>query len=648
MSYTRVNWQNSPNTATPLSAENLNKMDAGIKQNADDIETLQQHTYDAELNGTSTNAPQNKAVYEAIQRIDIETDPTLTVSGKPADAAATGEAIANVSSAIDEYVVTDIAAGVTWVDNKYVNYSTGAIVDNSSAAYLKISLADETVVEVTSYLVSIYGVVFKDVNDAYISGYNHTTAGQYTDKVKVPVNAKYLYVSCVKAYKSVVKVMTNIVMTVEDLADKVADYTGLIADKVDLKHIGINIPVTLTSGMIKTDLSVYASASARHTAVTVEGGKKYRVTCYSSNAMYPGAFYVDGTTPVILLDGTGITYENQEVAIPTGVTTLYLNGNTAAVLPAVFEVTDAEHLYTEPNLYVELYDDDAMTLKAKAKSGAAEIVISFAKSGANNLPDFVKVESVADDGMELSAKMKGTSLNASTSDWFAPFCVQAVNNDDGDKPSGYAAHFTGGKHEYTNTGSGGTPTARCTSLEYYVNGNAVATYQGYANDIDIKWTNLVQGNNTKKADGTGREILQENHTLHCDGRKWIATVELIPLEDITMLRWYGFQYPHNGDATAEINYVGAVNRATYAGNVDSNSGDKTASEIRVKKSNLDVAFGVDPVYDCGARQFYNGTTGAFNVGASKKAYFWIIGNKAMSTGDRYYLKGYYEFALVQT
>lgn len=111
MSYTRVNWQNSPNTSTPLSAENLNKMDAGIKQNANDIETLQQHTYDAELNGSSTNAPQNKAVYEAIQQIDIETDPTLTVSGKPADAAATGEAIANVSSAIDALKIVDTASG---------------------------------------------------------------------------------------------------------------------------------------------------------------------------------------------------------------------------------------------------------------------------------------------------------------------------------------------------------------------------------------------------------------------------------------------------------------------------------------------------------------------------------------------------------
>ena len=30
MAYTRVNWQNSPSHATPLSAENLNVMDEGI------------------------------------------------------------------------------------------------------------------------------------------------------------------------------------------------------------------------------------------------------------------------------------------------------------------------------------------------------------------------------------------------------------------------------------------------------------------------------------------------------------------------------------------------------------------------------------------------------------------------------------------
>lgn len=130
-SYTRVNWQNSPNTATPLSAENLNKMDAGIKQNADDIEQLQQHTYDAELNGSSTNAPQTKAVYEAMQRINIETDPTLSVSGKAADAAATGEAVAQVKSAITHLddAVFDKDSGVLHEASPDYIYSNGLNTD---------------------------------------------------------------------------------------------------------------------------------------------------------------------------------------------------------------------------------------------------------------------------------------------------------------------------------------------------------------------------------------------------------------------------------------------------------------------------------------------------------------------------------------
>ena len=106
MSYTRVNWEDAPSVATPLSASNLNKMDAGIKQNADDIETLQQHTYDSALNGISTNAPQTKvvkkAIDDAIEEATVLVDPTLSNEGQAADAKATGDAVANVKSAIHD------------------------------------------------------------------------------------------------------------------------------------------------------------------------------------------------------------------------------------------------------------------------------------------------------------------------------------------------------------------------------------------------------------------------------------------------------------------------------------------------------------------------------------------------------------------
>lgn len=43
MSYTRVNWENLPSTNTPVNAENLNKMDAGIA-------SLDTHMTNAETN----------------------------------------------------------------------------------------------------------------------------------------------------------------------------------------------------------------------------------------------------------------------------------------------------------------------------------------------------------------------------------------------------------------------------------------------------------------------------------------------------------------------------------------------------------------------------------------------------------------------
>ena len=33
--YTRMNWENTPSTATPLTADNLNHMDEGIEQATD-------------------------------------------------------------------------------------------------------------------------------------------------------------------------------------------------------------------------------------------------------------------------------------------------------------------------------------------------------------------------------------------------------------------------------------------------------------------------------------------------------------------------------------------------------------------------------------------------------------------------------------
>ena len=51
--YIRINWQNRPNVATPLSAANLNKMDKGI----DDIDNAIEEIYNKRVNNVVTTNP---------------------------------------------------------------------------------------------------------------------------------------------------------------------------------------------------------------------------------------------------------------------------------------------------------------------------------------------------------------------------------------------------------------------------------------------------------------------------------------------------------------------------------------------------------------------------------------------------------------
>ena len=40
--YTRMNWENTPSTATPLTADNLNHMDEGIERATDGVTAVEE------------------------------------------------------------------------------------------------------------------------------------------------------------------------------------------------------------------------------------------------------------------------------------------------------------------------------------------------------------------------------------------------------------------------------------------------------------------------------------------------------------------------------------------------------------------------------------------------------------------------------
>lgn len=265
-----------------------------------------------------------------------------------------------------------------------------------------------------------------------------------------------------------------------------------------------------------------------------------------------------------------------------------------------------------------------------------DLLVTMNLGRGNGLFDFASFK-LMPRGMDIgSGEAFAETFFINGTDWHAPFIVRATDNADGDDVgSGY---FTGGNHQYNNQGSGSTATARSLSLRFFVDGREVSYSKGYANKIEIRWTNNVQGYNTKKADGTGREILQERHRLVFDGYEWSETIELEPLEQIFMERWYGFQFSYASNFP-NYRYIGAADRTLHTSG-GSDCGGKDADGILAYGDEHRIEMTIDTSVDLGKRAM-SGTTGA--LCSNGKAYMFIIDCKQMEAGEVYRLCGGYKF-----
>ena len=262
------------------------------------------------------------------------------------------------------------------------------------------------------------------------------------------------------------------------------------------------------------------------------------------------------------------------------------------------------------------------------------------KKGPNSIFDFSRIGKVA-KGSPVSNVIEPTSfLVASSGDWHAPYVVKANSNGDGDNPSSY--YFTGGNHSYNNSATGAA-TGRTDNLKMYADGNELlANDSGYCKQVKIEWDNYIQGYNTTKADGTGREVLREHITMIFDGIKWSTETTLYPLEKITVMKWYGLQF-----FTLNYPYVAYINGADSVIKEkvnDSESGNAVTNAMRWFGLEDTAIVEVDTLYDLGTRKFASGTTKSFfAASAYSKAYGSIIEGATLSSGGAYSLRGSYTF-----
>ena len=392
----------------------------------------------------------------------------------------------------------------------------------------------------------------------------------------------------------------------------------------------------------------------------VKPGQYFKVSMKTlGNKAYAAVMYYNDST-YIGCDNQNVTDDERFISnyafkIPDGVNLIRLstkieyNFNLCKInkiIPDMTEISksinDLQNNQLKTNFSYKINENGIMIV---SKCGEKDFAIELAKKGGNGLFDFYRFGEINNSTYLPSIDFDNISiLKTSGTDWHCPYIVKAINNIDGDNKSSdgdYNNYFTGGNHQYNNQGAGSTPTARAGGVEYFINGKKMIDGYGYGNTLEIRWSNYVQGYNTTKVDGTGREILQENHVMMYDGVTWDTHIELIPLEDIVIERCYGLQADISNIFNLNVKYIGGSNRKIYKANISSDCGSGKANKMILNGDVYCISMEIDEKYDMGGFENFN-TPFAF-VTSYGKSYFNLIKPMTMLQNDRYYFKGKYRF-----
>jgi len=150
----------------------------------------------------------------------------------------------------------------------------------------------------------------------------------------------------------------------------------------------------------------------------------------------------------------------------------------------------------------------------------------FSQCGVNNLFAIDKIKLVNDEN---------DILIESCTDWIGPYIVKAIDQDSDIENK----DFTGGWHG-TNGYARIEATACSKAYTIFADGKEITSEEsGQANNIRIVTKNHIKGYNTDNY------ILEETVTYTIHGSQVDVKVEILALEDIMILRYYGLQTQNN-------------------------------------------------------------------------------------------------------
>ncbi len=288
----------------------------------------------------------------------------------------------------------------------------------------------------------------------------------------------------------------------------------------------------------------------------MKSSKYYAVLFYNNDTLSNDYGIVQGNTE----DYTILT--DYEFTIPAGINKIIVS-TLKSVTPNIAQKNrDVSTTIPEETNYVK-YDGENLYMKARYNK-LEDIVFLMKKRGNNNLFDFDKIYCTEYSSTLSTDLTEKRLILSNNTDFFSPHQVRAINNIDGDEETNY--FLTGGNHDHN-----GVDTALCTSVQVFVDGKEVDSYEGYTDKIDVKWVNMITGHNTFKSDGTGRYILQETINATIIGNKINVLIEHLPLEDIYHSIYYGLQSVNT--PYTYLKYIEGSNSSEIDVREESNSGN---------------------------------------------------------------------------
>lgn len=514
--------------------------------------------------------------------------------------------------------------------------------------YYKAVTAGESFL-ITSMLVPNFGysvASFWNNEGRFIfgAGYYTEVGRQVTDyKVTAPPNAVLMRVVTYKDATPVVKKfkVEPISGQNEELIELVAqheDSINRIDDVIDLAFQKI-VPAAfdgVEAGKVYNKIFPNGASLNQYNTYykAVSAGSIYMVTStLVPNSQYSVASFWDEKGDYLsaagCYDDVGAQVTDYEITIPQNAVLMRVVVKAESIPEIKTKEITPVNLHSEINKQRMTVSFENEVCRVQTPYNDNEmLVVEIKRGGGNNLPD-IKSVYVTNNGVLLR------TLVSSETDIFSPHIVKAVNNADGDnlnENGSYRENFTGGNHQYNNSGSGSTATARC--------GEFSVTDLGH--EVVVKWTNYIQGYNTTKVDGSGREIMREDVRLDIANGMIYADIRHTALEDIVRQRYYGLQQENHRFDTIE--FIGGADRLVHTAGGNSNSGNKECRMVRLTTSSGDVSEIVIEDIDLGNFAFNGTNYNAFDADYGKNYFNIINGVYLTQTKDQVTTtRGYYRF-----